>query len=343
MNSLQMQWLTAQSVIWEQHHPIISGSICNQVAAPTHQLTQFMCVQPPVVSQSLWMSPTVSLVTHSSWEHHIVGPKPFTRDLCVSVSCLYCSVLECSGRSLYHIHQTNLPPELFDDYAKFILEFRKVFYHGVWGEEGGNQLFTPRQGSVALQIAALLNWLPIWVLITLAIQLDTGNIIMRIPLACSPLSSIHSLASSRCSWDGQLLSCPYQPRVPIWTLRQRDRTRLTQLEHQCGMSRSASTAVKKVTSSLPVRLNLKIRLTAGTQTTPLRQVQLLASPPRANQFGWRGQLLGLQFGYHISCPLEPLEEPLEIHAIDGKFLALARRTNPLHLILSGNHREHITF
>ena len=48
--------------------------------------------------------------------------------------------------------------------------------------------------------------------------------------------------------------------------------------------------------------------------------------------------------HQAGIKIEPLETPVNVCALDGKILAkVTHRTEPLLLILSGNHREYIQF
>lgn len=56
------------------------------------------------------------------------------------------------------------------------------------------------------------------------------------------------------------------------------------------------------------------------------------------------KFLDIHFAAQAGIATEPLEVPIDANALNSKLFArITHHTKPLHLILSGNHREYIQF
>lgn len=136
-----------------------------------------------------------------------------------------------------------------------------------------------------------------------------------------------------------------------------------QLGRAQRMLKTAYIYVKKVTLSTPVLCDLgpqKLRLAscrgAAGEPNPLlsfrRSVSLFGPPlglaPHPCTFlPWSESeynFIDIEVAQQTGFPLEPLETPLIVKALEGKFLAgITHQTTGLQLILSSNHWETISF
>ncbi|XP_050924947.1 uncharacterized protein LOC108874699 [Lates calcarifer] len=272
-----------------------------------------------------------------------------------------------SGKaSAWAVATANANSPAWQTYHSFCCEFRRVFDHPLRGKVAGNRLLSLRQGSLTVAaysvdfriLAAECGWdegalqglflrglseelkdelasrdetSSLEELISLAIRLDNRLSERRRERAVRIRAP--SLRSKSPRPSGPMVPCPPPEPPSAWSCPRS----LSLTTKRFGSSTSRGTLVSR-TSAVPPsskRFSLKGTVSWSKEGIPL---------PVLVDSGSDDNFIDSGIVSRFDIPSEPLPEPKDVFALDGRLLAhVTLRTIPVSLLLSGNHREDISF